>query len=48
MAAMAGTAREVVSRSLKYLEDQKLIEMRRHQIAIRNKKGLEQLVEPSF
>lgn len=48
MAAMAGTAREVVSRSLKYLEDEKLIEIRRHQIAIRNKKGLEQIVEPSF
>ena len=48
MAAMAGTAREVVSRSLRYLEDEKLIEIRRHQIAIRNKKGLEQLVEPSF
>jgi CRP/FNR family transcriptional regulator len=48
MAAMAGTAREVVSRSLRYLEDEKLIEMRRHQIAIRNKKGLEQMVEPSF
>jgi len=48
MAAMVGTAREVVSRSLKYLEDEKLIEIRRHQIAIRNKKGLEQLVEPSF
>ncbi|RJO61218.1 MAG: Crp/Fnr family transcriptional regulator [Dehalococcoidia bacterium] len=48
MAAMAGTAREVVSRSLKYLEDEKLIEIRRHQIAIRNKKGLEQVVEPGF
>jgi CRP/FNR family transcriptional regulator, cyclic AMP receptor protein len=48
MAAMAGTAREVVSRSLKYLEDAKLIEMRRHQIAIRDRKGLQQLVEPSF
>lgn len=48
MAAMAGTAREVVSRSLKYLEDAKLIEIRLHQIAIKNKKGLEQLVEPSF
>ncbi len=48
MAAMAGTAREVVSRSLKYLEDKKLIEIRRHQIAIRNKKGLEQIVEPGF
>jgi len=48
MAAMAGTAREVVSRSLRYMEDEKLIEMRRHQIAIRNKKGLEQLVEPGI
>jgi len=48
MAAMAGTAREVVSRSLRYLEDEKLIEIRRHQIAIRDKKGLEHIVEPSF
>jgi len=48
MAAMAGTAREVVSRSLRYLEDEKLIEIRRHQIAIRDKKGLEHVVEPSF
>jgi CRP/FNR family transcriptional regulator len=46
MAAMAGTAREVVSRSLKYLEEENLIEMRHHQIAIRNKKGLEQMIEP--
>lgn len=48
MAAMAGTAREVVSRSLRYLEDEKFIEMRRHQIVIKNKKGLEELVEPGF
>lgn len=48
MAAMAGTAREVVSRSLRYLEDEKLIEIRRHQIAIRDKKGLEHIVEPSY
>ena len=48
MAAMAGTAREVVSRSLKYLEDEKLIEMRKHQIAIRNRKALQDLVEPGF
>ena len=48
MAAMAGTAREVVSRSLRFLEDEKLIEMRTHQIAIKNKKGLEQLVEPGI
>jgi CRP/FNR family transcriptional regulator, cyclic AMP receptor protein len=48
MAAMAGTAREVVSRSLRYLENEKLIEIRRHQIAIRDKKGLEKIVEPSI
>jgi len=48
MAAIAGTAREVVSRSLKYLEDQGLIEMRRQQIVIKNLNGLKQLVEPSF
>ena len=48
MAAMAGTAREVVSRSLKYLEDRKLIEMRRHQIIIKNMQGLKELVEPGF
>jgi CRP/FNR family transcriptional regulator len=48
MAAIAGTAREVVSRSLKYLEDKGLIEMRRQQIVIKNVNGLKQLVEPSF
>jgi len=48
MAAMAGTAREVVSRSLKYLEDRKFIEMRRHQIVIKNMQGLKELVEPGF
>ena len=48
MAAMAGTAREVASRSLKYLEDNRLIEIRQHQIAIINKKGLEQVAEPGF
>jgi CRP/FNR family transcriptional regulator, cyclic AMP receptor protein len=45
MAAMAGTAREVVSRSLKYLEDEDLIEMRRHRIVIKDQPGLKQLVE---
>ncbi len=48
MAALAGTAREVVSRSLKYLEDQGFIEMRQHQIVIKNQNGLRQLIEPSF
>jgi len=45
MAAMAGTAREVVARSLKYLENAHLIEIRQRQIAIRNRKGIEQLIE---
>lgn len=48
MAAMAGTAREVVSRSLKYLEELGLIEMRHHQIVIRNSQGLKRLVEPDI
>jgi len=48
MAAMAGTAREVVSRSLRLLEEEKLIEMRQHRIVIRNKAGLAKLVEPDF
>ncbi|MCL2707454.1 MAG: Crp/Fnr family transcriptional regulator, partial [Dehalococcoidia bacterium] len=45
MAAMAGTAREVVARSLKYLEGAGIIEMRNHCIAIRSRKGLEQVME---
>lgn len=45
MAAMAGTAREVVARALKDLESTELIEIRSHQVAIRNKKGLEQIVD---
>jgi CRP/FNR family cyclic AMP-dependent transcriptional regulator len=48
MAAMAGTAREVVSRSLKYLEDEGLIEMRRHRIVIKDQPGIKQLVETGF
>jgi CRP/FNR family transcriptional regulator len=48
MAAIAGTAREVVSRSLKHLEDRKLIEMRKHQILIKNLAGLKALVEPAI
>jgi CRP-like cAMP-binding protein len=47
MAAMAGTAREVVSRSLKYLEDEDLIEMNRHRIVIKDQPGLKLLVETS-
>jgi len=48
MAAIAGTAREVVSRSLKFLEDKGLIEMRRQQIVIKNVNGLKQMVEPGY
>jgi len=36
MAAMAGTAREVVGRSLKSLEDEGVIKMERHRIIIRD------------
>ena len=45
MAAMAGTAREVVGRSLKMLEADGTIKMNRHRIAISNKKALQDMVE---
>jgi len=48
MAAMAGTAREVVSRSLKTLENDGLIEINRHRIIIKDKEALREIVEPSF
>ena len=48
MAAMAGTAREVVSRSLKTLEEEGVITMERHRIVITNKDALKKMVEPSF
>jgi len=48
IAAMAGTAREVVGRSLKYLEGMRLIEVRGRQIVIRNKAGLRDMIEPVF
>ena len=48
MAAMAGTAREVVSRSLKTLEESGLIEIDRHRIIIKDKEALKEMVEPSF
>ncbi|MFC2051541.1 Crp/Fnr family transcriptional regulator [Chloroflexota bacterium] len=47
MAAMAGTAREVVGRSLKALEDKGTIRFDRHRIVITNKNALEELVEVS-
>jgi CRP/FNR family transcriptional regulator len=43
MAAVVGTAREVVGRSLKALEEEGAIRMDRHRIVIVNKKRLEQM-----
>ena len=45
MAAIAGTAREVVSRSLRYLDDYGLIEVRRRHIAIKNADGLKRMAD---
>lgn len=43
MASMVGTAREVVGRSLKALEEEGAISMDRHRIVIRNKQILEDM-----
>ncbi len=43
MAAMVGTAREVVGRSLKALEDEGAIRMDRHRIVVTNRKALQQM-----
>lgn len=43
MAAMVGTAREVVGRSLRVLEDEGAIRMNRHQIVVTDRKALQQL-----
>lgn len=43
MAAMAGTAREVVGRSLKTLEDSGAIKLERHRIVISDKEYMKQL-----
>jgi CRP-like cAMP-binding protein len=48
MAAMAGTAREVVSRSLKALEKDGIIKLERHRIIISDREALRRIVEPSF
>jgi CRP/FNR family transcriptional regulator len=45
MAAMVGSAREVVGRSLKTLEEEGAIRMERHRIVITDKKILEKMVE---
>ncbi len=45
MAAMAGTAREVVGRSLKELAEQGVITLDRHRIIIRNAEALRKIAE---
>jgi len=47
MASIAGTAREVVGRSLKALGQGGLIRMERHRIVITDKEGLEKMVKAS-
>jgi CRP-like cAMP-binding protein len=45
MAAMAGTAREMIGRSLRSLEDEGLIKLDRHRIVITDKKALREMAE---
>lgn len=47
MAAMVGTAREVVGRSLKVLEEEGAIRMERHRIVITDKETLKEMVGAS-
>ncbi len=47
MAAMAGTVREVVGRSLKELEEAGAIKLDRHRIIITDKEALQKLIEVS-
>jgi CRP-like cAMP-binding protein len=44
MAAMAGTAREVVARSLKAMEERGLIRLERHRIVITDKNALQEMI----
>jgi CRP/FNR family transcriptional regulator len=47
MAAMAGTVREVVARSLRALEDEGLISLQHHRIVITDKEALKEMVAAS-
>jgi CRP/FNR family transcriptional regulator len=47
MAAMAGTAREVVGRSLRELEEQGAIKLDRHRIIITDKEALQEIMAAS-
>jgi CRP-like cAMP-binding protein len=48
MAAMVGTAREVVGRSLKELEEAGAIKLDRHRIVITDKEALQKIMEASY
>jgi CRP/FNR family transcriptional regulator len=48
MAAMAGTAREVVARSLKALESKRALRMERHRIVITDREALKDIAGVSF
>lgn len=48
MAGMAGTAREVVGRSLKALEDEGAIRLERHRIVISDKEALKDMIGASL
>jgi CRP-like cAMP-binding protein len=48
MAAMAGTAREVVGRSLKALEGEGAIKLDRHRIIITDKEALQKIIEVPY
>jgi CRP-like cAMP-binding protein len=48
MAAMAGTAREVVGRSLKTLEDAGMVRLERNRVVITDKEALSNLVEATY
>ena len=48
MAAMAGTVREVVGRSLKALEEGGAIRLERHRIVITDKESLKEMAEASY
>jgi CRP-like cAMP-binding protein len=48
MAAMAGTAREVVGRSLKALEEEGAIKLDRHRIIITDKEALQKIMEVHY
>jgi CRP/FNR family transcriptional regulator len=48
MAAIAGTAREVVGRSLKTLEDRGIIKLERHRIVVTDKEALKQMTDARY